>query len=800
MLNYANLSDVEFEYLCQDIMQEKLGVKLHRFARGKDGGIDLTDDVNSKNIIVQVKHYVKSSDSHLMESLKKEVEKVKILSPREYYICCSRELSPQKVDEIYSQFSFCMKSPANIITLSEIDDFLHDSKNLEVLKKHYKLWLDSTGILEDLTSNDLFVDCETLLLDIRRESTLFVKTAAFDAALKHLENNQTIFITGNPGVGKTITSKMLVLHYATMGYKVRFSTDVSDLSALKKSLSRNPDIKEIILVDDCLGQAYFNMREDQNSELISLISYINVSSNKRLILNSRITILQEAKECCSRLVKILEGKYCKLYVLDMSKLSLLDKAKIFYNHTFFMGMDNRYFMEIRKEKRYYDVIKHPNYTPRLIEFVCDPSRYKDVKVSDYYSFIMQQLNNPREIWKDEYEHRLGKVDRLLLLTIYSLSDSMVDEEDVRRCFEERVKHEPDVDMTINQYEASLLRLLDGFIQIVIKNGIKKLRMVNPSVNDYIDGRLSASVLEREQLVASARTIQQKRRLLNDSEFDIFVESIIKYHEVGKYLFTTESQKSVFVTFYLSKYAIFDGLYIERIQAFFKSPQSLFIGDKEVASLIDIFRNILQKDFCEFYGIREFLMKECSLEQIFELFELGDLVEFICLIDKFYRDDSRIQFIEIVLEQLRYAITSYSGGFDIDKFDIDVGAIVQSSCYLSDRGDEEISITKAVEYLQDKVFDLVLADVEEKCSELPNDIKRKLDCFENIEFPDVDLKDVIDSWLSAPYNGEVLPNGDKTIDEVNAEIEVMFERDEGMRETIVENSKDSLTVLLEGLLK
>lgn len=57
MLNYANLNDVEFEYLCQDIMQKKLDTELHRFAKGKDGGIDLADDVHSRNIIVQVKHY-----------------------------------------------------------------------------------------------------------------------------------------------------------------------------------------------------------------------------------------------------------------------------------------------------------------------------------------------------------------------------------------------------------------------------------------------------------------------------------------------------------------------------------------------------------------------------------------------------------------------------------------------------------------------------------------------------------------------------------------------------------------------
>ena len=307
MLNYANLNDVEFEYLCQDIMQRKLNMELHRFAHGKDGGIDLTDDVHKKNIIVQVKHYMSSPASQLVTKLKDEVDKVAKLSPQEYYVCCSKELSPQRVDEIYQLFSNYMSSASNVITLTEIDDFLNNPVNIEILKKHYKLWIESTGILQEIGNSNVFIDCETLLVDIENEKNLFVKTSAYNRALKCLQDNKTLFITGHPGVGKTITSKMLVLHYAANGYRVRFSTNVSDLDELKRSLSRDPDTKEIILVDDCFGQAYFNMKESQNSELLSLINYINISPNKLLILNSRITILQEAKERKPELLKCLEG-------------------------------------------------------------------------------------------------------------------------------------------------------------------------------------------------------------------------------------------------------------------------------------------------------------------------------------------------------------------------------------------------------------------------------------------------------------------------------------------------------------
>lgn len=55
MFNYQNLEPGQFEKICCDIMQVKTGTELHVFARGKDGGVDLTDDSNKHNIVVQVK-------------------------------------------------------------------------------------------------------------------------------------------------------------------------------------------------------------------------------------------------------------------------------------------------------------------------------------------------------------------------------------------------------------------------------------------------------------------------------------------------------------------------------------------------------------------------------------------------------------------------------------------------------------------------------------------------------------------------------------------------------------------------
>jgi ABC-type oligopeptide transport system ATPase subunit len=773
MLNYANLNDVEFEYLCQDIMQKKLDTELHRFAKGKDGGIDLADDAHSKNIIVQVKHYMTSSVSKLISTLRDEMGKVARLAPKEYYICCSKELSPQKVDEIYQLFSAYMSSTSNIITLNEIDHFLNDSANIEILKKHYKLWIETTGILQDIGNTNIFIDCETLLADIENEQKLFVKTSAFSTALKYLQDNKTLFIIGQPGAGKTITSKMLVLYYAAIRYRVRFSTNVSNLDELKKSLSRNPETKEIILVDDCFGQAYFNMKESQNEELLSLINYVNMSANKLLILNSRITILKEATERKPELLKCIEGNQCKVYTLNMDEINVVEKAKIFYNHISFTGMAKEYFAEIKKEERYCDIIKHPNYTPRIIEFICNRNRYKHIPPDNYYEFVMQQLNNPKEIWKDEYERRLGKVDRLLLLTLYSLSDSAVSEEKVKICFEHRMSCEPDIDTTINQYEASLSRLLDGFVQLVSESGTKKLAMVNPSVNDYIDGWLNENAVERKRLVDYACSIQQKKRLLSENNFEAFAQSALENHKIEEYMFDSEEQKTSFIAFYICKYKIHDDMYTPCIQAFLSDPCYLRTYGNEPVSSIEIIREILKEDNCEFYNIGEFLRCECKLEDMLVAFDFDKMIEVICLIERFFNDGSRDAFIEIVSEQLRYAIESVCVNLDADEFDPDVEHAIEMFCY-SDG--EDIDEEKAVSYIWDEIISEVENEIDYQLSMLPEDIKCHQNYTDNLEYSINGTDDLIKSYYEYDnYDYEYYRESLAEYEDPDLEIDYIFDR-------------------------
>lgn len=185
MFNYHNLEPHQFEELCRDIMQVKTGTQLHVFASGRDGGVDLTDDSYKHNIVVQVKNYEKSGFTALRNSLEKEIEKVRKLDPKHYYVCVSQSLTDANINAIYQMFSDYMESTNNILTLDDIDSFLHDLKNLHITRKHTTLWLESGITLQ------LLLGC---FPDLQQENT----KAALHSTI--IENNNSVEDKDKPTV------------------------------------------------------------------------------------------------------------------------------------------------------------------------------------------------------------------------------------------------------------------------------------------------------------------------------------------------------------------------------------------------------------------------------------------------------------------------------------------------------------------------------------------------------------------------------------------------------------------------
>lgn len=774
LLNYSNLNDVEFEYLCQDVMSQALGVKLRRFAAGRDGGIDLTNDAHKKSIVVQVKHYDKSNIAGLISSLKRELPKVEKIKPKEYYICCSKELSAKRIAELYSTFSNYMSSSNNIITLNEIDDYLMLPEYEEVLRKHYKLWLTSTNILHNIFSNDIFVDCESLLSNIEDDKNFFVQTAAYDEAISCLQKNKTLFLTGDPGVGKTVTSKMIVLHYAALGYTVRFTTDGADLASLKKSLSQNRENKEIILLDDCFGQAYFNMKETQGNELLALIRYVNLSENKRLLLNSRVTIFREAQSRTPELIKSFENREYKVHILDMSAMSLVEKAKIFYNHLYFNKIDDAYFAAIKKNKNYRAIIEHTNYNPRIIEFVSNPNRYGDTKPDEYFDFVVAQLDNPEKVWHDEYERKLSKTDRVLLTTLFSLTNTSVSLALVEKCFNNRIQNMPDIDLTVNQFQNSLLRLQEAFVTIIDKKGNRELSMVNPSVNDYIESRINKTKSEKDVLISSATAVLQWRKLLSVDEYNEKLAATFADGSIENCDFESDKAKSAFIAYYVLRNQIMDIRYKQYIYSFFAAAEPFPDYTLGPLSLIYPLEYAAELPVCTFYELNSYFSNCDLLDDILRSFTLGDFVEAVKHCYAIVGNNIPIaQHLKLLVEE---EISLYSSDIDAREYDVDIHEIVTSSArpvYYGDDFESDIDTDEAASQIEKAVEIAVKKEVDELVQSLPLELSPSPEFIDELYISVSGANDMVKSYLMSDYDDDerrISPSSDNYF-----EIDLIFDR-------------------------
>lgn len=610
MYQYGNLSDFEFELLCRDIMERKLGCPLRCFAPGRDGGVDITETKLSGKHMVQVKHYIDSPYRTLLSSLKRELPKVKQKQPEHYYVCCAKQLTAQNISDIYQLFSDYMDDAEAVVDLMQIDNFLHKKENADILERHYKLWLESTSVLEQLGNQDIAIDCDAFFYQIEKEQKLFVKTKYYEEGRQILENEHMLMLLGDPGVGKTMLTKMLALAFVAEGYRIRYTTN-GELSDLKRALSVDRKRKELIVLDDCLGQHYFKMQEMKENELLALVKYIMHNPNKLLIMNSRVTIFHEARERSCDFRYFMDDENIKIRKLEMNGLDEEEKGWIFYNHLYFSGIPEEYYQNISKDRRYRAIVRHPNYTPRLVEFVTKKKNYEQVAPDCYATFIMECLRNPTELWKDEFTRRLGPEDRALLLTLYSLTDTSVEEPVLVRAFLKRLSGLEGMDTTRNLYEEALRRLTDSMVQLMEQNGRKRISVCNPSINDFLKNYIRENPMEQANMPAYATEYVQLERICPDR-----VEEFVRNGQIYQYHFSMLEEMRGKILEAICNREIRDICHTEFVQAFLKEPGSCYTdkGDKSV----EILFALLQEKMDAFYHTRENLEQETLEEFLMEL--------------------------------------------------------------------------------------------------------------------------------------------------------------------------------------
>lgn len=474
----------------QDLLELELGLPLESFATGRDEGIDLRYATPAKDaaIVIQCKHFADSTFSSLKSHLRKEVPKVHTIDPKAYRLATSRRLTPANKVTIKGLFAPYIKRPSWIYGADDLNRLLR--KYPEVEKRHFKLWLTSEPILQLVLNNDIFVRTKGFEERTERKLRLYVPNQSFPDALKLLDEQHVCIVAGVPGIGKTMLAEMLTVRHLDDGYEaVVVSDDINEALEVYGA-----DRKQFFYYDDFLGQtsSLEKMAKNEDARLLDFIEQIRTARDKRLVLTTREYVLAQAKLRYERLDRAnLDVAKC---VIDLADYTRLQRGHILYNHLFFSGLSQEHKLAFLKDDQYLLVVDHDNYSPRIIETVTNMATHRDVPPEKFPVFMLQSLDDPREIWRHAFENQLAPEDQLVLLLLASMPPfvrlDLLASSFREVCFGRLgIKVNP---VTLK----NCLRTLEGtFITIDAYRTERIVSFHNPSVRDFLLGYIDADAQE-----------------------------------------------------------------------------------------------------------------------------------------------------------------------------------------------------------------------------------------------------------------------------------------------------------------
>lgn len=479
--DFSKINDEEYEELFKDILKSTTGENFRTFAKGRDGGIDVIS-TNAKNrIIGQAKHYVKTPMTQLLKDLQnKEKPKVTRLNPDRYIVAFSQEITSQAYEKILEIFSPFLKDGNDIYDLKRMKEILDNDEKL--INKWYKLWLPSKEIINKILKNSENAITSFYKEKIDKEVQLFIETKYYKEAIKTLQKENVIIIHGNTGTGKTTLANILVYQFLARDYKLKYIMN-SELSNINNLI--NIDEKEIILIDDFLGSNILELEAGKETALATLINLCRFKKNKKLILVTRTVLYNRAKNTYEKFNEV-DNKICNL-MIDTSRINILERAKILYNHLSFYGINSTEKYEaFIKNKLYLKIIRSHNFNPRIVAEIVENAALRLDNNDEIVQMIDDSLSNPNSIW--EYYYKNLNTEEKIILKLIAIFNREINMDILKDVFDgiyHKIAKKYNLSIKENCFLESIRTLSGSLVRIVNREDSKMINLANPSIRDYI---------------------------------------------------------------------------------------------------------------------------------------------------------------------------------------------------------------------------------------------------------------------------------------------------------------------------
>lgn len=738
-MDYSCISPIEFEQLASDILSHILKKETRTYKEGPDGGIDLELRDGHSFIMGQVKRYSKSAYSVLISDLKKEVEKVKKQKPDSYYVFTSMELNEGQISAIFQMFWPFMKSTDCVFDGHQIDCFLRKEETAYIRRKNIKLWIDSFNTLKEVFKPDLSKDVDELMNSIDKHKKIYVQTSFYYEAMKTLYKKRVLLVAGKAGSGKSTLCEMILLGFKADNPSARVVySQITDYKDLMRNLDDDSTNPEIVYVDDFLGQSCLEIASSSLSSIKMLLSYVERHSNKYLIINSRIQVLNEVQNDNNEIYERL--KKAGFIDLGSKELSDMEKANILYSHIVSSDIGIKRISMLVQNGYYYSIINHKNYLPRIVQYLFNENQYPENE-EEYLTYVEDTLNHPEKVWENEYNKRIFPEDRMLLEILYSVSDYRVERDSLRKAFNRQKggANYPQVDSSkAFLFENAIKRLNGGFIFLSTNGNRTTVQVSNPSINDFLKTVFSnkSPGLIKDMLDNSV-CFEQLYRLGGGRYFDDAL--LEKKHKEGftysavifnKYFYfetilyiaslrIDNSQRFLgLIANALDYLTSFETDYVECIISY---PLGYILFDFVNEETFDYYPFLLEDSF--FDKIVNLIRNKCSYDVVLKIYNNCPNLD----------EDKSDLLVEIALDD---AVMDAYDDVDVGNF-IDNFSVSDYCDYDDIDGQPVVNFTKMAEKLKEEIVDFIYGNIQSF------ERLREIDCIKPIDF--FDIEKIIDDY-------------------------------------------------------